>query len=252
MSSQEESYQIHLPQFEGPFDLLLFFIERDELDIYDIPVSQITKDFLDYLQQLKTMNIEVASEFILMASTLMHIKAKMLLPRPVLNDAGEIVDPRKELVERLLEYKRYKTVLEEIQKLETEAQLIRKRGFSKEEQKSFLESLSTEQELDGITLFTLLKTFKKVLERYHNQLEKPKHVIQPFPYSMEEARLNIHRAVHSRGRVDFISLILEFPNKYYAVVCFLALLEMIQLNLIKLMIGEGNNNFWIEPQLAES
>ena len=126
MSSQEESYQIHLPQFEGPFDLLLFFIERDELDIYDIPVSQITKDFLDYLQQLKTMNIEVASEFILMASTLMHIKAKMLLPRPVLNDAGEIVDPRKELVERLLEYKRYKTVLEEIQKLEAEAQLIRK------------------------------------------------------------------------------------------------------------------------------
>src|ERR1700679_1561252 len=99
----EENFAIKLPQFEGPFDLLLFFIERDELDIYDIPISDITNDFLEYLHHLEKMNIEVASEFILVAATLMRIKAKMLLPRPVLDELGNEIDPRDELVAHLLE-----------------------------------------------------------------------------------------------------------------------------------------------------
>ena len=84
----DATYNIKLPQFEGPFDLLLFFIQRDELDIYDIPITRITNDFLSYIHQLEEMNIEVASEFILVAATLMRIKAKMLLPRPVLDEEG--------------------------------------------------------------------------------------------------------------------------------------------------------------------
>lgn len=100
------SFEIKLPLFEGPFDLMLFFIERDELDIYDIPISKITQDFLDYILQLEKMEIEVASEFILFAATLMKIKSKMLIPRPELDENGEEIDPREELIRHLLEYKK--------------------------------------------------------------------------------------------------------------------------------------------------
>ena len=101
-------YNIKLPQFEGPFDLLLFFIERDELDIYDIPIAKITDEFLRYTHQLDDLNIEVASEFILVAATLMRIKAKTLLPRKELDADGNEIDPREELVQRLIEYKQFK------------------------------------------------------------------------------------------------------------------------------------------------
>ena len=100
------SFEIKLPLFEGPFDLMLFFIERDELDVYDIPISKITNDFLDYIHHLEKMEIEVASDFILFAATLMKIKSRMLLPRPELNEKGEEIDPREELVRNLLEYKK--------------------------------------------------------------------------------------------------------------------------------------------------
>ena len=103
-----ESYTIKTQHFEGPFDLLLFFIERDELDINDIPISQITTDFLDYIRHLEALNIDVASEFILVAATLMRIKAKMLIPRKELDEAGNEIDPRVELAQKLIEYKKYK------------------------------------------------------------------------------------------------------------------------------------------------
>ena len=101
------SYEIKLPLFEGPFDLLLFFIERDEIDIMDIPISKITNDFFEYISDLESMNIEVASEFIVVAATLMRIKSKMLLPRLSLDEEGNEIDPREELVEHLIEYKKY-------------------------------------------------------------------------------------------------------------------------------------------------
>ena len=107
---------------------MLFFIERDELDIYDIPISKITNDFLDYVHQLETLEIEVASDFILFAATLMKIKSRMLLPRPELNEKGELVDPREELVRNLLEYKKYKSVVEELSNLEQDRLSKEKRG----------------------------------------------------------------------------------------------------------------------------
>ena len=103
-----ETYQIKLPQFEGPFDLLLFFIERDELDIYNIPISKITNDFLNYIHESESLNIELSSEFILFISTLMRIKAKMLIPRKELDEQGNEIDPRQELVDKILEYRKFK------------------------------------------------------------------------------------------------------------------------------------------------
>src|SRR5260221_93689 len=124
----EKVFEIKLPQFEGPFDLLLFFIERDELDIYDIPIANITNDFLSYMKQASVMNFELASEFIVVAASLMRIKAKMLLPRKDTDEQGNEIDPRDELVKQLLEYKRYKDILDELHQLEAERSKMYERG----------------------------------------------------------------------------------------------------------------------------
>src|ERR1700759_4703247 len=124
----EEFFEIKLPQFEGPFDLLLFFIERDELDIHDIPIARITDDFLNYLHQMSSLNMEVASEFIFVAATLMRIKAKMLLPRIEVDEQGNEIDAREDLVRKLIEYKKFKEVCEEIRPYENERFKQEKRG----------------------------------------------------------------------------------------------------------------------------
>src|ERR687892_881047 len=116
----QSAYQIKLPQFEGPFDLLLFFIERDELDIYNIPITKIINDFLVYIHSQESLNIELSSEFILFVSTLMRIKAKMLLPRKELDAQGNEVDPRQELIDKILEYKRFKEAAAELALKEAE------------------------------------------------------------------------------------------------------------------------------------
>ena len=106
------SYRIHLDNFEGPLDLLLYFIRRDELDIYDIPIAKITKEFIDAIEEWKRLNMMVAGEFIVMASTLMRVKAKMMIPRPELGEEGEVIDPREELMQQLIDYKRFSDAAE--------------------------------------------------------------------------------------------------------------------------------------------
>src|SRR5918993_5855503 len=163
MTTAPENFEVKLPLFEGPFDLLLFFIERDELDIYDIPISKIANEFLDYVRQMEELNIEVASEFILVAATLMRIKSKMLLPRPVLDDHGNEVDPREELVRHLLEYKKYKSVVDSFHKLEETELMKEKRGNILKELKVLAESTNVEAELQDVTIFKLMTVFEKIL-----------------------------------------------------------------------------------------
>src|SRR5450631_3467068 len=122
------SYQIRISQFEGPFDLLLFFIERDELDIYNIPIHKLIKDFLDFIHKEEKLNIELSSEFILFISTLMRIKARMLLPRKELDEQGNEIDPRQELIDKLLEYKRYKEAAATLAEMEAIRHLMVRRG----------------------------------------------------------------------------------------------------------------------------
>ena len=146
------SFEIKLPLFEGPFDLLLFFIERDELDIYDIPISKIANEFLQYTKNLEHLDIDNASEFILVAATLMKIKSKMMLPRPELDEEGNEIDPRDELVNRLIEYKKYKSVLDELSELENIRALKEKRGNVYSELKKLAEVNNVEAELQNIDL----------------------------------------------------------------------------------------------------
>src|SRR6187549_38173 len=156
----EDGFSIKLSQFEGPFDLLLFFIERDELDIHDIPIARITNDFMDYMHSMQTMNIELASEWILVAATLMRLKAKMLLPRYEKDDLGNEIDPRQDLVRQLLDYKQFKAASEDLRNLEDDRMMRFARGNIQQE----LTKLATATEagyageLNHLTLYKLIAT----------------------------------------------------------------------------------------------
>lgn len=240
------NFEIKLPLFEGPFDLLLFFIERDELDINDIPISKITKDFLDYLHNLEEMNIEVASEFILVAATLMRIKSKMLLPRPQLDDEGNEIDPREELVKHLLEYKKYKSVIEELQQMEGTQIDKEKRGNISKELRSLSEAVNVESELQNIDLYKLLKVYQNVIERYEMEQNKPRHEVVQYPYTISGQRNSIMSNLDGRKKISFVEIIDQDKNKIAVIFNFLAVLELLQMQMITLVIGEGFNNFWVE------
>ncbi len=240
------SFEIKLPLFEGPFDLLLFFIERDELDIYDIPISKITNDFLDYLKHLEQMNIEVASEFILVASTLMRIKAKMLLPRPQIDEEGNEIDPREELVRHLLEYKKYKSVLQELSDMEGKMQEKEKRGNVKREVRSLSETINVEAELQNVDLYKLLRVFRDVMARYELEKNKPSHKVVQYPYTIEGQKDHIIGKLERDGKLAFSKFIEEKPEKIAVIFNFLAILELLQSSLITITVGEGFNNFWLE------
>ncbi len=247
-SNTSNTYEIKLPLFEGPFDLLLFFIERDELDIYDIPIAKVTSDFLNYLHQLENMNVEVASEFILVAATLMRIKAKMLLPRPVLDEEGNEIDPREELVKHLLEYKRYKSVISKLNKLESDRLDRERRGNLMKEIKKLSSTVDVEAELQDLDLYKLMKVFQKVLKRYEYEQTKPTHQVVQYPYTIggqKDYVLDQLRKSRDR-RISFSKMVEERPEKILVIYNFLAILELLQLNLITLHIGEGFNNFWVE------
>lgn len=239
------TYEIKLPQFEGPFDLLLFFIERDELDIYDIPIAKITDEFLAYLHQLQKMEIDVASEFILVAATLMRIKARMLLPRKELDEAGNEIDPRQELVDRLIEYKKYKSVIGDLQQMEAVRHTMAPRGNVLPEWQAISDKYATEAELDTLSLYKLMKAFERVLQRLEEQVEVQHEVVQ-YPYSMEQQRDCLLELVAGGEAVGFERVFEQCRDRIHAIFIFLALLELVQQGELKLKSGMGMNNFWVE------
>ena len=243
-----EKFEIKLPLFEGPFDLLLFFIERDELDIHDIPIANITEDFLRSLNQLGQLNIELASEFILVAATLMRIKAKMLLPRPTLDEEGNEVDPRDELIKHLLEYKKYKSVISELSEMEVNRLSQERRGNLMKEIRHLSESVNVESELQDLDLYKMMRVFEKVVDKYEFEKNKPVHKVVQYPYTIDGQKMHIlsRLSASEKGRISFIEIIEERPEKTIVIYNFLAILELLQLAEITLHIGEGFNNFWVE------
>lgn len=240
------SYQIKLPQFEGPFDLLLFFIERDELDIYNIPITRITNDFLDYIHQQESLNIEMSSEFILFISTLMRIKAKMLLPRKELDAQGNEIDPREELVSKLLEYKRFKEASAQMAEMEAIRMLMVKRGNIQKELSQIGEDAGEGTEIQNITLFKLMKAFERAMQKYSDRVNKPVHTVVQYRYTMEHSRQNMLALAQKEKTVAFEKIFEVAENRVHAIFLFLSLLELVQQKFMKIMIGEGKNNFLIE------
>jgi len=239
-------FEIKLPLFQGPFDLLLFFIERDELDIYDIPISKVTQDFLEYLHHLEKLNLEVASEFILVASTLMQIKAKLMLPRPQIDESGNEIDPREELVRHLLEYKRYKSVVGELALMEETRLSKEQRGNLVNELKSISERSNVETELQDLDLYKLLRVFEKVMQRKEKNDSRPVHTVVKYPYTIESQKEFIIGKLAKAQRLSFKDVIKFYKERAAFVYNFLAILELLQSEIIKIQIGEGFNNFWIE------
>lgn len=240
-----ETFTIKLSKFEGPFDLLLFFIERDELDIYDIPIAKITNDFLAYIRELEAMNIDLASEFIVVAATLMRIKAKLLLPRKPVDEQGNEIDPREELVSRLLEYKRYKSVLDEMRTLEEDRSTREGRGNVTKELKEIAVKALVDNELEDLTLFRLLRVFERVMRQFDEEQKRPIHKIYTYQYTVETQRDFILSKLEKDKKSDFRQVFGDLENRLHAIITFLALLEMLNRQELYIIQGEGLNNFWL-------
>jgi segregation and condensation protein A len=240
------SFEIKLPLFEGPFDLMLFFIERDELDIYDIPIAKITQDFLEYIHHLEKMEIEVASEFILFAATLMKIKSKMLIPRPELDENGEEIDPREELIRHLLEYKKYKSVIADLAKLEEERLSKEKRGNIASELKALSKVEDVEAEIQDLDLYKMLKVYQRVMAKFAARTDETKHTVIQYPYTIEQQKDFVLEKIAFRERVPFSEFVDYKPDKIFVIYTFLAILELLQLSQVTITIGDGFNNFWVE------
>lgn len=245
------TYQIKLPQFEGPFDLLLFFIERDELDIYNIPITRIINDFLNYIHNQEALNIEMSSEFILFISTLMRIKAKMLLPRKEIDAQGQEIDPRQELVDKILEYKKYKEAAAQLAEMEAERMLLIKRGNIQKELAIIGEEASEGTEVQTITLFKLMKAFEKVMQRYSEQFNKPVHTVVQYNYTMENSRTNMISLAQRERSLTFDKVFEAAENRVHAIFLFLSMLELVQGKYLRIEIGEGRNNFLVEYNETE-
>ncbi len=243
-----DNFEIHLPQFEGPFDLLLFFIERDELDIQDVPIAKITDDFLDYLHHMSSLNIEVASEFIFVAATLMRIKAKMLLPRPDVDEEGNEIDLKRDLIQKLIEYKKIKIVTEEFRLLEHERFQLEKRGNILFDMQQVALTSEPGEELESFDLYKLMVTFGKIINRSLQRDNKQEHIVEQYPYNIENQKTVIKQLLEINRRLDFKGLLSNSENKVHFVYNFLALLEMLQQDLISIQTGLGFNNFWVEAK----
>lgn len=235
------TYRVKLNDFEGPLDLLLFFIKRDELDIYNIPISKITQDFLGYLHLMASLDLEVAGEFIVMAATLMHIKVRMLLPREIGPD-GEEEDPRAELVRRLVEYKRFKEKAQELSAMEDEQRKIFYRTFFAADPVQ-----STENEdvlLQDVTLFNLIAAYKKALDTLPKNVV---HEVQLYNVTIEEQISYTLDYLRLHKETTLLNLVRHMTEKTRIIVTVIALLEMTKNRVISLLPAEKCDDVIIRP-----
>ena len=226
-------YKVQLNNFEGPIDLLLYFIRRDELDIYDIPISEITKEFVRTVEEWKKMHLHVAGDFIVMASTLMRIKAKLLLPRPELDDEGEIIDPRTELIQQLVEYKRFKNAAELLGNLSSEREL----NFPRQLEPSLGEDIQDFEEniIINASLYDLAKVFKNAID---NMPVVSQFELSREPVKLEEQKEFILKHFDGDGRLKFSTILSKLDTRMKIVVTFLAILDMVREGLCSLQQNE--------------
>ena len=220
-------YKIRLPNFEGPFDLLLYFIKRDEINIYDIPIARITEEFLNYVKLIQYFDLELAGEFIVMAVNLMMIKTQMLLPRTEDEESGEYEDPRTELVNRLLEYKQMKEAARELQVISDEQKYIFYRKMF--EQDMHLAKEATGVIYKNVSLIDLLAAFKKAMDR--SEKKESQHIVTVATITVEERAEWLLNEIRTRKRIAFFEMIKE-ETRAIIVVTFLAILDMIKKSLI--------------------
>ncbi len=235
----EEKYRIHLDNFDGPLDLLLHLIDKNKLDIYDIPIAAVTEQYMAYLEEAEQMNLEIASEFLVIAATLINIKAKMLLPKKTLV-APEEPDPRDELVARLLEYKFYKemaAVLQENAELSSNF-LTREVDIA-----ALSKDFTPINPVANISLEQLFEAFQNIL--VHVREEPPVIQLEREEYDIEDMMRTLLEQLDCQHSVKFQDLFLPTDSKRKVITMFLALLELLKLNRILIKQQENFADLWI-------
>lgn len=238
-----DHYQIQLENFEGPLDLLLHLIKKNEMDLYDIPIAKITAQYLTILDAMKTLNLDLAGEFLLMAATLLHIKSKMLLPKIVEEELEEEEeDPRAELVRRLLEYQKYKEVS---LALERKPQLGRDLFARVSPEPEVLEE--AEAGFVAVGLFDLLQAFKEVLKENPEQLV---HEVNMEPLSVKDCINAILSSLQGKESLAFTDLFSSGIKRNEIIATFLALLELVKLRLVRFMQNAPHGAIWLFPAVV--
>jgi segregation and condensation protein A len=229
MQEAVSNYDVKLPVFEGPLDLLLHLIKKNEINICDIPISLITQQYLEYLDLIKSLNLTVAGEFLVMAATLIHIKSKTLLPPAESDDGEEEEDPREELIRRLMEYQRFKDAAQQLEQRELEWRNVFYRSHT------VLDDEQKEIDLSDLNLFDLLDAFKSVLENIPEQ-RSMEIVVQEL--SVQERMTVILDSLEGQESISFYSLFEQDKTRISVIVTFLALLELIRLKLVRIVQAE--------------
>ncbi len=238
-------FKLKLKDFEGPFDLLLYFIKRDELDIYDIPISKITEEFLDYIKLLNQLDLEVASEFILMAATLLQIKAEMLLRTDDENDEllEGMEDPRLPLVEQLIEYKKFKEAsLDLMRKAEDNKNHFYRKNYDAE-----IQNFEQNADYKNSSIFALINAINTILKR-KNIVDEKFHQVNLFPISVDDKKKDILNKLNTKSRISFIKYVNEF-SRIEIIVTFLAILELARNNQISLFQENQSDDIIISLKL---
>ena len=235
----ELSYK--LEKFEGPLDLLLHLIEKNKVNIYDIPITEITDQYMEYVRKMDEEDLDVVSEFLVMAATLLDIKARMLLPKEI-NEEGEEEDPRAELVMRLLEYKKFRLMSEELKDLETGADRV----FYKD---PTIPPVDLDKLLDGVTLTKLQKIFEAVMKRQQDKIDPVRSTfgtIKKEPVSLEEKITSVLGYARKHRKFSFRQMLEKQRDKTEVVVTFLALLELMKVGKIHLTQEHLFDDMYIE------
>ena len=244
-----ETISYKLENFEGPLDLLLHLIEKNKVNIYDIPIVEITAQYLDYVRHMEREDLNVVSEFLVMAATLLDIKAKMLLPKEV-DEEGEEIDPRAELVQRLLEYKRYKLMADELADRENGAlKHLYKSSTLPPEVARYEPPVDLDKLLDGLTLAKLQRIFEQVMKRKEDKIDPIRSnfgTIKREPISLEQKIGQLLTFARSRRHFSFRQLLEGQADKLEVVVTFLAVLELMKIGKIQLKQEETFGDMEIE------
>ncbi len=238
-------HRVQLDQFEGPLDLLLFFIRRDEIDVHDIPIARIADEYLEAVRVLEHVDLDAAADFIYTAALLIQIKARMLMPRPELDDDGEPVDPRKELVERLIEYVRYKEAAGVLSGRFEARQRLRTRGLASDERERLAEPVEVTYRA---TVFDLVQALGVALGRAAEQAEEVRHRVERETFALDVQRAWVLGRLQ-QGGASFQALVAR-RSKPFVIVTFLAVLDLAQRQAIRLVFGLDPQDFAVEPAPA--
>jgi len=237
---RDERCRIHLEVFEGPLDLLLYLIKRDEIEIYDIPIHHVVKEYISFLDEMDVLDLDLAGEYLLMASLLMSIKARMLLPKPEI-DTDEIEDPRQELVDMLVEYQLFKKVSEELMKRREDQERLFPKGANPDA--ANVSQYAKQEELLTYDFYSLVKTAWDLLKKQDRIVPGFKGEDIDVGQRMKE----MMDLLREKERAQFIDLMPEKTTPMMFVATFIGLLELIREKLVRVYQGETFGNIWIYP-----